>query len=130
MEKQGLYPKYTIIKNSTGKEVEDAFVLKPGTDKHARAALRAYANSIRRENPDLARDLDAWLIGIGTEESIREERGEPDYNPEEGLVYFRGDAADRVQIYEYARCHHFCTVDTYEEAIELVDRRGWKMVDY
>ena len=121
MEKQGLYSKYTITKNSTGEEIQDAFVLKPLTDKHARKALRTYANSVRSENPDLARDLDAWLIGIGTEESIHEDRGEPDYEPEDGLVYFRG---------EYARCHHFFTADTYEAAIELVDSRGWTIVDY
>lgn len=127
---QGLYAKYSIIKKSTGEEVEDAFVLKPVTDKHARQALRAYANSVRSENPDLARDLDAWLIGIGTEQKLQEERGEPDYEPDEGLVYLRGDSADRVQIYEYVRCHHFHTVDTYDEAMELIDRRGWKFVDY
>lgn len=61
MAQQGLYPKYRITNVQTGQEVEGAFVLKPETDKHARIALAAYAESARGENNALARDLIAWL---------------------------------------------------------------------
>jgi hypothetical protein len=63
---RGLYGKYTIIKNETGKEVEgDYFVLKL-TDPHAPVALRAYADSCRAENSQLANDLLAWLDAVLT----------------------------------------------------------------
>ena len=61
MSEQGLYPKYTVIKNATGEEVFNAFVLKPDVDEHARAALRAYADSVEASNPNLASDLRWWL---------------------------------------------------------------------
>ena len=54
MSKNGLVMKY--------------FVLKPdGDDTYAeasRSALRAYATVIREENPELAADLDEWLLKI------------------------------------------------------------------
>ena len=50
---KGLYDKYTIINNETGKKVECGyFVLKPEIDKVAREAIRAYA--FRTENQDLS----------------------------------------------------------------------------
>jgi len=61
---QSLYAKYTIIKNETGEEVRDAFVLKPETDPIARLALSSYAEFVRDENPLLAADIDNWLRGI------------------------------------------------------------------
>ena len=61
MEK-GLYPKYTIIKNSTGEEVKrPSFILLPENDPHARAALRAYSDSVAADNAGLASDLRTWI---------------------------------------------------------------------
>lgn len=65
MEQQGLYQKYTIIKNSTGEEVKrPAFVLLPESDPHARIALRAYADAVEANNPVLASDLRSWMDSI------------------------------------------------------------------
>ena len=53
---QGLYNKYTVINNETGREVEDwCFVLKPSKDPAAKVALKAYANAT--ENESLRNDL-------------------------------------------------------------------------
>lgn len=64
-EPKGLIPhKYDVLK-ATGEPVTgDYFVLRPGRDPHAAAALRAYANSVGEDNPELARDLFAWLDSI------------------------------------------------------------------
>lgn len=60
-EPRGLHRKYDVIK-SDGTVVDgDYFVLRPGRDPHAAAALRAYANSVGADNPELARDLFSWL---------------------------------------------------------------------
>jgi hypothetical protein len=75
-EPRGVYRKYDVFK-SDGTPVDgDYFVLRPGRDPHAAAALRAYANSVGQENPELARDLFAWLETIGTVEH-REENFPP-----------------------------------------------------
>ena len=60
----GLRQKYIITKTS-GKPVDPKakyFVLRYDEDPHARAAIKAYIRSIRRENPELARDLKVELI--------------------------------------------------------------------
>lgn len=74
---QGIYPKYVVFKHpkeeTTGYQgvymsragipkhmdlVDDfCFVLKPIKDKHARIAMAAYAESIKDEKPQLARDI-------------------------------------------------------------------------
>lgn len=75
---QGMYPKYVVFKYphwdaeviearaSTGYDgtvewlelVDDFFfVLKPISDKHARVALAAYAESVKDEKPQLAADI-------------------------------------------------------------------------
>lgn len=55
---QGLYPKYTVIKNNGEQDPEaDYFVLRLDKDPHARAAAKAYADSIKEENPNLAFDI-------------------------------------------------------------------------
>jgi hypothetical protein len=65
MENKGLYAKYKIISNSTGEEVKrPSFILFPDHDPHARAALRAYADSVEKSNPELAIDLRAWMDTI------------------------------------------------------------------
>lgn len=64
----GLYHKYTIVNNETGLPIEDAFVLKPQSDKEARSALRVYASLVRIHNPTLAQDLDTWLDNINAAE--------------------------------------------------------------
>jgi len=53
MSESGLYTKYEVRKD--GEPVEDCFVLEPGDDRAARAALKAYAAAT--ENDDLADDL-------------------------------------------------------------------------
>lgn len=60
MSRRGLYPKY-IVEKVNGKPSDpnaNYFVLRLDTDPHARHAIRAYANSIRSQNPELAEDLD------------------------------------------------------------------------
>lgn len=61
--KYGLYGKYLIFKADTYEPINGkAFVLKPESDPHARAALQFYADSVRTDNLALALDLDEWLI--------------------------------------------------------------------
>lgn len=59
MDKRGLYGKYIIFKadGSEGDPEAKYFVLRVDTDKHARKALLAYANSVKQENPVLAKDI-------------------------------------------------------------------------
>ena len=61
MSEHGLYAKYRITKTSDGSEVENAFVLRPDRDRHAMAALTAYANSVELENPHFANELREWI---------------------------------------------------------------------
>lgn len=67
---RGLYDKYIIKKVDGSLTVSGAkyFALRADTDPHARVALKAYADSVRKENPQLADDLDVWL----EEESCKE----------------------------------------------------------
>ncbi len=63
MEPKGLYGKYRIEKVD-GSPVDPGavyFTLRLDTDKHARAAIRAYVESCREEAPELARDLERVL---------------------------------------------------------------------
>lgn len=60
-EPEGLYAKYTVIKNSTGEEVDDCFVLRPDREYNAGLALINYATLIQSENPILAEDIMRWL---------------------------------------------------------------------
>ena len=65
-ENKGLYGKYRIEK-ADGSAVDPKaiyFTLRIDTDPHARAAIRAYIESCREENPDLARDLEKLLEEI------------------------------------------------------------------
>ena len=55
---EGLYEKYTVTKNGGNQDPEaDYFVLRLDKDPHARAAAKAYADSIKDENPNLAFDI-------------------------------------------------------------------------
>jgi hypothetical protein len=53
------YPKYRIIRRSTGDELDPSttFTLVPSKDQHARVALKAYADSVQDDAPGLARHL-------------------------------------------------------------------------
>lgn len=65
-ESPPLFGKY-IIRKASGEPVDrDAFyfVLRVDTDSHARVALRAYAESVRADNPVLAADLDSALAAV------------------------------------------------------------------
>ncbi len=84
IEHEGIYPKYLVFKHpdyipevisawsegeSQGTQrlilVEDfVFVLKPNTDRHARVAMAAYAESIRSDNPGLSIDLKLLVEGL------------------------------------------------------------------
>jgi hypothetical protein len=70
MEKdRGLYGKYRIEKVD-GSPVDPGavyFTLRLDTDRHARAAVRAYIESCRGEAPELARDLERLLEKINHE---------------------------------------------------------------
>jgi len=56
---KGLYDKYTVIKNDRSEIDQDAdyFVIRIDSDKHARVAALAYADSIKEENPHLSFDI-------------------------------------------------------------------------
>ncbi len=54
-KQRGMYPKYRVEKLN-GKPVGPCFVLE-FKDPHARAAIRAYAESCQDEYPQLAADL-------------------------------------------------------------------------
>ena len=58
LERQGLYGKYTVINNATGKAVEDCFVLLPFKDPVAWKAVRFYAD--HTDKKQLAIDLYKW----------------------------------------------------------------------
>lgn len=58
-EKKGLYGKYKIEK-ADGRPVDPGaiyFTLRLDTDRHARAAIRAYIESCKDDQPELAKDL-------------------------------------------------------------------------
>lgn len=60
---EGLYNKYTVINNETGKQVDGAcFVLRPDRDTAAYGALLLYAKLT--SNTDLAMDLTRWLSSL------------------------------------------------------------------
>lgn len=63
----GLYNKYTVTNNQTGREMTGVFILKPDTDLAARAALLSYAAHVAYENPLLAADLRAWVKALAGE---------------------------------------------------------------
>lgn len=60
MEPKGLFPKYVVTK-ADGTPVDNAFILRPDRDQHARKALLAYAESVRESNPELCGDLVSWV---------------------------------------------------------------------
>lgn len=67
----GLRQKYIITKVS-GKPIDPKakyFVLRYDEDPHAVAAIKAYIKSIRKENPELARDLKLELIDVGVQDA-------------------------------------------------------------
>ncbi len=78
LETEGIYPKYVVFKHpgfvpeqviahayeqvmgigmNLPRVKEFVFVLKPGTDKHARVAIAAYAESVRYDKPVLSQEL-------------------------------------------------------------------------
>jgi len=62
-EPKGLYGKYRIEKVD-GSPVDPGavyFTLRLDTDPHARAAIKAYVESCKREEPKLAKDLEKIL---------------------------------------------------------------------
>jgi len=70
----GLYRKYYVRRSSDGSPVHGfCFVLKPGDDPAARAALRAYA--MNTPNLELQTDILNWL-----------HRFELEHGPDEGLL--------------------------------------------
>jgi hypothetical protein len=67
--KKGLYGKYRISKDGESTDPDARyFVLRYDTDPHARVAMVAYAESVERDNPQLARDLkraaEAWVHNV------------------------------------------------------------------
>lgn len=60
MNEKGIYGKYTVIKNETGKPIDGpAFVLRPDRDPAAVVALTAYAKVT--DNKQLAADILRWI---------------------------------------------------------------------
>ena len=66
MNKKGLYGKYRVEKTDGSPLDPKAiyFTLRIDTDPHARAAIRAYIESCREENPELAGDLERILAEV------------------------------------------------------------------
>lgn len=63
-QEKGLYPKYTLINNETGKNAEgEYFILKPLQDPAAVKALLAYAE--HTHNKLVANDIRDWLVRLG-----------------------------------------------------------------
>ena len=58
-------PKYKVLDVNTGEVVEDAFVLKPVTDRAARIALYAYYAAC--DNPFVKDYIRRWLVDINQE---------------------------------------------------------------
>lgn len=59
-KERGLYNKYTVINNETGKPVDgETFTLRPDKDEAARHALMTYAACCG--NARLAKDILDWL---------------------------------------------------------------------
>ena len=58
-----LYGKYIITKANGEPTDTNAqyFVLRLDTDEHARVAMKAYADSVKNENPKLAIGIVRWL---------------------------------------------------------------------
>lgn len=63
-----LFPKFRVTRSAGGTPVVDAFVLVSRSDRHARAAVQAYADSCRDDQPGLATDLDRWLESLAPAE--------------------------------------------------------------
>ncbi len=62
-ENEGLFCKY-LIQKADGTMLDDKaqyFVLRPDTDKVARVAIRAYAQSLDEEDAKLKKDLLKWM---------------------------------------------------------------------
>ncbi len=62
LKRQGLYGKYTVINNATGKRAEDCFVLRPFKDPVAWKTVRFYAD--HTDNKQLAIDLYKWTTPL------------------------------------------------------------------
>jgi hypothetical protein len=83
MTEQGMYEKYTVTNVRTGEIVKDCFILRPGSDPHAIPALRAYAGSVKKKDPQLSDDLTRWLNRL---------EGKPDkVEPETVNILFNGE---------------------------------------
>lgn len=65
-DNKGLYHKFDVFVRRTGEKIEDgkAFVLLPEKDEAAVAALKTYADEVRKEAPELASDIYYWLARI------------------------------------------------------------------
>jgi len=63
-KKKGLHGKYLVTKADGSPTDPGAvyFTLRIDTDPHARAAIWAYIESCREEEPELARDLERVLL--------------------------------------------------------------------
>jgi hypothetical protein len=60
-------PRYQVnkISDTTGKHNECRyFVLDPVHDKHARMAIYSYAASVARDDEELARELEEWIMNL------------------------------------------------------------------
>lgn len=55
-----LYHKYEVVEAETGDKLHNpasCFVLVPRKDRHAKVALAAYAESVKQDDPELAKDM-------------------------------------------------------------------------
>lgn len=64
-EPKGLYSKYNVTKaDGTPIEDNDIFVLRPGKDFAAVAAMRAYALAVATTNPKLSQEINDWMTSL------------------------------------------------------------------
>lgn len=62
-DNRGMYMKYRV-ERTDGKDLGPWFILEYMKDRHARAALAAYADSCAEDNPGLAADLRKTLESL------------------------------------------------------------------
>lgn len=60
-EPLGLFAKYEVRKRATGEVVTDDCMVLKLKDRHARAAILRYADSVEFENPEFSNDLREWV---------------------------------------------------------------------
>lgn len=78
-DKKGIYHKYAIshVDGSPIDPKAQYFVLRVDSDPSAYAALVAYHDSVKLDNPELAHDLALWMLSISADDTGVKDGYEP-----------------------------------------------------